>query len=136
MTPLAATKPTAENLIDYTKKDSFDALYHELAKGIHIMKNDEVYTINQAWDKIDKNYHLWKKLTIKGFSIYYKSYSTYLMFFVVDVTTIIVIRILKDRMYGSRIYIGWSKFLRDFKVLQISFNINKKHFHLHFYMIK
>lgn len=58
MTPLAATKPTAENLIDYTKKDSFDALYHELAKGIHIMKNDEVYTINQAWDKIDKNYHL------------------------------------------------------------------------------
>lgn len=43
MTPLTATKPTAENQIDYSEKDSFDALYHELAKGVQSMKNGEVY---------------------------------------------------------------------------------------------
>lgn len=54
MPPLAATKPTAENQIDYTAKDSFDALYHELAKGVQSMKNGEVYTIDEACEEIDK----------------------------------------------------------------------------------
>ena len=54
MTPLAATNNMAENQIDYSEKDSFDALYHELAKGIQSMKNGEVYIIDEAWEEIDK----------------------------------------------------------------------------------
>lgn len=40
---------------------------------------------------------------IEGFEVYYKPYSTYLIFFVVDGTTIVVIRVLKDRMYWQAI---------------------------------
>ena len=39
---------------DYTEKDAFDALYQELAKGVQSMKNGEVYTIEEAWEEIDK----------------------------------------------------------------------------------
>ncbi len=54
MTPLTVTKSIAENQIDYSEKDSFDALYHELEKGIQSMKNGEVYTIDEAWEEIDR----------------------------------------------------------------------------------
>ncbi len=40
---------------------------------------------------------------IEGLEIYYKSYSTYLIFFVVANTTVTVIRVLKDRMYWQAI---------------------------------
>ena len=40
---------------------------------------------------------------IEGLEIYYKPYSTYLLFFVVEDTTITVIRVLKDRMYWQAI---------------------------------
>ena len=33
---------------------SQDVLYRELEKGIQSMKNGEVYTIEQAWEEIDK----------------------------------------------------------------------------------
>ncbi|MCI8579929.1 MAG: type II toxin-antitoxin system RelE/ParE family toxin, partial [Dorea sp.] len=36
-------------------------------------------------------------------SIYFKPYSTYLIFFVVEDSTITVIRVLKDRMYWQSI---------------------------------
>lgn len=40
---------------------------------------------------------------IEGLEVYYKPYSTYLIFFVVEDTTVTVIRILKDRMYWQGI---------------------------------
>ncbi len=40
---------------------------------------------------------------IEGFSVYFKPYSTYLIFFVVKDSTITVIRVLKDRMYWQSI---------------------------------
>ena len=53
--PLAAVDTTVNNRnYDYTEKDAFDALYQELAKGVQSMKNGEVYTIEEAWEEIDK----------------------------------------------------------------------------------
>ena len=40
---------------------------------------------------------------IDGLEVYYKPYSTYLIFFVVEDTTVTVIRVLKDRMYWQGI---------------------------------
>ena len=40
---------------------------------------------------------------IEGLEVYYKPYSTYLIFFVVEDTTVTVIRVLKDRMYWQGI---------------------------------
>ena len=40
---------------------------------------------------------------IEGLSVYFKPYSTYLIFFVVADSTITVIRVLKDRMYWQSI---------------------------------
>ena len=55
MAPLAAVDTTVNNrTYDYTEKDAFDALYQELAKGVQSMKNGEVYTIEEAWEEIDK----------------------------------------------------------------------------------
>jgi plasmid stabilization system protein ParE len=41
--------------------------------------------------------------TIEGLEIYYKPYSSYLIFFVAEDTTVTVIRVLKDRMYWQAI---------------------------------
>lgn len=55
MTPLAAVDTIVHNRnYDDTEKDAFDALYQELAKGIQSMKNGEVYTMEEAWEEIDK----------------------------------------------------------------------------------
>ena len=55
MAPLVAVDTTVNNrTYDYTEKDAFDALYKELAKGVQSMKNGEVYTIEEAWEEIDK----------------------------------------------------------------------------------
>lgn len=56
MAPLAAMDVTVANNknYDYTEQDAFDALYQELAKGVQSMKNGEVYTIEEAWEEIDK----------------------------------------------------------------------------------
>lgn len=40
---------------------------------------------------------------IEGLEVYYKPYSTYLIFFVVEGATVTVIRVLKDRMYWQAI---------------------------------
>ena len=42
-------------------------------------------------------------LLIQGLEVYYKPYSTYLIFFVVKMDKVIVIRVLKDRMYWQSI---------------------------------
>ena len=161
MAPLAAVDTTENNhTYDYTEKEAFDALYQELAKGVQSMKNGEVYTIEEAWEEIDKIQYMDKPkkykivlskdalqdikstktyilqtfmyreyaekfskkikaaikaldpfaegyektgYNIEGLEIYYKPYSTYLIFFVVEGTTVTVIRVLKDRMYWQAI---------------------------------
>lgn len=40
---------------------------------------------------------------IEGLEVYYKPYSTYLIFYVVEDTKVTVIRVLKDRMYWKAI---------------------------------
>lgn len=40
---------------------------------------------------------------IEGLEVYYKPHGTYLIFFVVEGTTVTVIRVLKDRMYWQAI---------------------------------
>ncbi|MFR3728424.1 type II toxin-antitoxin system RelE/ParE family toxin [Lacrimispora sp.] len=42
-------------------------------------------------------------LLIQGLEVYYKPYSTYLIFFVIKQDKVIVIRVLKDRMYWQSI---------------------------------
>lgn len=56
MTPLAAMDMTvnSDRNYGYTEQNAFDALYQELAKGVQSMKNGEVYTIEEAWEEIDK----------------------------------------------------------------------------------
>jgi hypothetical protein len=55
LTPLAVVDDTMNNSnYDYTEKDAFNALYQELARGVQSMKNGEVYTIEEAWEEIDK----------------------------------------------------------------------------------
>ncbi len=38
----------------YSEQDAIHALYTELEQGIKSMKNGEVYTIEEAWEEIDK----------------------------------------------------------------------------------
>ena len=38
----------------YSEQDAIQALYTELQKGVQSMKNGEVYSIEEAWEEIDK----------------------------------------------------------------------------------
>ncbi len=55
MTP-EAQPITNKNIIDnsYSEQDAIHALYAELEKGVQSMKNGEVYTIEEAWEEVDK----------------------------------------------------------------------------------
>lgn len=55
MAPEAQTI-TKNNVINssYSEQDAIHALYVELEKGVQNMKNGEVYTIEEAWEEIDK----------------------------------------------------------------------------------
>ena len=55
MAPEAQTV-TNNNIINgsYSEQDAIHALYDELEKGVQSMKNGEVYTIEEAWEEIDK----------------------------------------------------------------------------------
>lgn len=46
---------------------------------------------------------------IEGLRVYFKPYSTYLIFFVIEDSTITVIRVLKDRMYWQSIIMKMNK---------------------------
>lgn len=53
--------PEAQTIINnniinnsYTEHDAINALYVELEKGVQSMKNGEVYTIEEAWEEMDK----------------------------------------------------------------------------------
>ena len=39
---------------EYSEKSAIGALYAELSKGINSMKKGDVYTIDKAWEEIDK----------------------------------------------------------------------------------
>ena len=55
MAPLATIETNSSNqTIEYTEQDAFNALSKELEKGIQSMKNGEVYTVEEAWEEIDK----------------------------------------------------------------------------------
>ncbi len=55
MAPEAQTI-TSNTIINktYSEQDAIQALYTELQKGIQSMKNGEVYTIEEAWEELDK----------------------------------------------------------------------------------
>ncbi len=55
MTPKAQTI-IKNNVINssYSEQDAIHALYAELEKGVQSIKNGEVYTIEDAWEEIDK----------------------------------------------------------------------------------
>ena len=44
----------AAQAIRNQEKAAIGALYDELSKGIHSMKKGDVYTIDEAWEEIDK----------------------------------------------------------------------------------
>ncbi len=39
---------------EYSEKSAIGALYDELSKGIESLKKGDVYTIDEAWEEIDK----------------------------------------------------------------------------------
>jgi hypothetical protein len=39
---------------EYSEKTAIGALYDELSKGIESIKKGDVYTIDEAWEEIDK----------------------------------------------------------------------------------
>ena len=55
MTPVAQAIRNQEILkTEYSEKAAIGALYAELSKGIDSMKKGDVYTIDEAWEEIDK----------------------------------------------------------------------------------
>lgn len=54
MSLVAATIENNNNFSNSTEKDSIKALFDELEKGFISYKNGEVYTIDEAWEEIDK----------------------------------------------------------------------------------
>lgn len=61
--------------------------------------------IKEAIQKIKLFPKSYKKTeySIEGLDVYFKPYDTYLIFFVINESTITIIRILKDRMYWQSI---------------------------------
>lgn len=55
MVPVVQTiENTNINVIESPTETAIHILHDELAKGILSMKNGEVYTIEEAWEEIDK----------------------------------------------------------------------------------
>lgn len=55
---MALTAQTIQNInlveTEHSEKAAIGALYDELAKGVQSIKNGEVYTVEEAWEEIDK----------------------------------------------------------------------------------
>ena len=55
MAPTAQAIRNKEMLkTEYSEKAAIGALYDELSKGINSMKKGDVYTLDEAWEEIDK----------------------------------------------------------------------------------
>ncbi len=39
---------------EHSEKAAMGALYNELAKGIESLKNGDVYTLDEAWEEVDR----------------------------------------------------------------------------------
>lgn len=39
---------------EYSEKSAIDALYSGLFKGIESLKKGDIYTVDEAWEEIDK----------------------------------------------------------------------------------
>ena len=82
-----------------TKKYILDTFkYREYAENF----SKKIKKAIKELDSFPKGYEA-TGYVIEGLSIYFKPYSTYLIFFVVEDSTITVIRVLKDRMYWQSI---------------------------------
>lgn len=85
--------------IKSTKKYILDTFkYREYAGNF----SKKIKKAIKALDSFPKGYEA-TGYVIEGLSVYFKPYSTYLIFFVVEDSTITVIRVLKDRMYWQSI---------------------------------
>ena len=55
MAPAAPAVRNQEILkTEYSEKAAIGVLYDELSKGIESLKKGDVYTIDEAWEEIDK----------------------------------------------------------------------------------
>lgn len=55
MAPAAQAIRNQEALkAEHSEKSAIGALYDELSKGIKSLKKGDVYTIDEAWEEIDK----------------------------------------------------------------------------------
>lgn len=52
MAPVVKTNELMKT--EYSEKTAIGALYDELSKGIESIKKGDVYTIDEAWEEIDK----------------------------------------------------------------------------------
>ena len=85
--------------IKSTKKYILDTFkYREYAENF----SRKIKKAIKALDSFPKGYEA-MGYVIEGLSVYFKPYSTYLIFFVVEASNITVIRVLKDRMYWQSI---------------------------------
>lgn len=85
--------------IKSTKKYILDTFkYREYAENF----SKKIKKAIKERDSFQKDYEA-AGYIIQGLSVYFKPYSTYLIFFVVENSTITVIRVLKDRMYWQAI---------------------------------
>ena len=73
-------------------------MYKEYAENFSKKMKSAIKTLDPFAEGYEKTGYIIEKL-----EIYYKPYSTYLIFFAVEDTTVIVIRVLKDRMYWQSI---------------------------------
>ena len=88
-------------ILNQQKKYILDTFkYREYAENF----SKKIKKAIKALDSFPKGYEA-TGYVIEGLSVYFKPYSTYLIFFVVEDSTITVIRVLKDRMYWQAIFI-------------------------------
>lgn len=73
-------------------------MYREYAESFSKKIKSAIMALDPFAEGYEKTGYL-----IEGLEIYYKPYSTYLIFFVVEDKTVTVIRVLKDRMYWQSI---------------------------------
>ena len=73
-------------------------MYREYAENFSRKIKSAIKALNPFAKGYEKTGYI-----IEGLEIYYKPYSTYLIFFVVEGTTVTVIRVLNDRMYWQAI---------------------------------
>ena len=93
---LAARKEGEDiDIQGFRKDDSFNALESKLREGLQSYRDGKIYTLEEAWGEIDQIQGDW----MKRHKVYFKPHGTYLIFYFIKNNTVVIIRILKDRMY-------------------------------------